>query len=75
MRVVLDTNAVVAGLLWRGAPYALLGYALTRTIQCFATEPLIAELERVLGYPHLAQRLVALNTTGAELLAEYRAMV
>jgi putative PIN family toxin of toxin-antitoxin system len=50
MRVVLDTNVAIAGLLWRGKPYELLGHVLDGKMQCFASAPLIEELERVLGY-------------------------
>ena len=75
MRAVLDTNVALAGLLWRGTPYALLGLALTGKLECFATDALLAELERVLGYERVAKRIAALNTSIAELLADYRALV
>lgn len=75
MRVVLDTNVAVAGLLWRGTPYALLGHAIEGRLQCFASAPLIEELERVLGYDKLAGRLASLNTTIAELVGDYLELV
>jgi putative PIN family toxin of toxin-antitoxin system len=75
VRVVLDTNVAVAGLLWRGTPYALLGHAIEGRLQCFASAPLIEELERVLGYDKLAGRLASLNTTIAELVGDYLELV
>ncbi|HZR02004.1 MAG TPA: putative toxin-antitoxin system toxin component, PIN family [Burkholderiales bacterium] len=75
VRVVLDTNVAVAGLLWRGIPYDLLGHAIAGRLQCFTSAPLIEELERVLGYDKLAARLASLNTTIAELVADYLELV
>ena len=75
MRVVLDTNVAVAGLLWRGTPSELLGHAIEGRLQCFASAPLIEELERVLGYDKLAGRVASLNTTIADLVADYLELV
>jgi len=75
VRVVLDTNVVIAGLLWRGKPYELLGHAIDGKMLCFASAPLIEELERVLGYDKLAKRSASLNTTIAELVADYLELV
>ena len=75
MRVVLDTNVVVAGLLWRGKPYELLGRAIDGKMRCFASAPLIEELERVLGYDKLAKRSASLSTTIAALVADYLELV
>ena len=75
MPVVLDTNVAVAGLLWRGTPYDLLAHAIEGGLQCFASAPLIQELERVLGYDKLAGRIASLNTTIAALVADYLVLV
>jgi len=75
VRAVLDTNVAIAGLLWRGTPYTLFGHALTGKLQCFATDPLVRELERALGYARFARRIAALNTSIPELLADYLAIV
>jgi len=75
VRAVLDTNIAIAGLLWRGKPYELLGHAIEGRLACFASAPLIAELERVLGYDKLAKRTAALNTTSAALVADYLELV
>jgi putative PIN family toxin of toxin-antitoxin system len=75
VRAVLDTNIAVAGLLWRGKPYELFGLTLTGRVLCFASDTLLAELERVLGYEKLARRIATLHTTIPELLAEYGSIV
>lgn len=75
MRAVLDTNIAVAGLLWRGKPYEIFGITLTGKVLCFASDTLLAELERALGYEKLARRIATLHTTIPELLAEYRSIV
>jgi putative PIN family toxin of toxin-antitoxin system len=69
VRAVLDTNIAVATLLWRGKPYELFWLTLTGKILCFASDILLAELERVLGYEKLARRIATLHTTIPELLA------
>lgn len=70
-----DANVLLPGLLWRGRPYQLFDLALAGKIECYATDALIAELDRVLGYARLAQRIATLNTTIAELVADYGALV
>ncbi len=75
MRVVLDTNIAVAGLLWRGKPYDLLGLAVADRIRCFASEAMIAELGRVLHYARLSQRLGVLGSSPEQLVADYRELV
>jgi predicted nucleic acid-binding protein len=49
---VLDTNVVIAGLLWAGPPYSLLVRATDRRDIVLATSPvLVAELEDTLALP------------------------
>jgi putative PIN family toxin of toxin-antitoxin system len=59
VRLVLDTNIVVAGLLWRGAPHELLNRAIDNRFSSLSSAGLIAELGRVLAYPKFAQRIAA----------------
>ena len=47
MRAVLDTNVVLSGLLWRGAPHALLGQVRAGTLGLVSSPALIAELARI----------------------------
>lgn len=67
MRAVLDPNVVVSAVLSRGgAPAALLRAWLDGAYQLVVSPALLAELERVLGYPKIARRVSA--TEARELL-------
>jgi len=48
MRVVLDTNVLISGLFWRGAPRAVLDAAASGRFQAVTSPSLLAELEEVL---------------------------
>ncbi len=54
-RVVLDSNVVVSGLGWSGAPAKILDAALNDRLVLLTSPLLLAELRRVLGYPKLAK--------------------
>ncbi len=54
-RVVLDSNVVVSGLGWSGAPSKILDAALAGQLVLLTSPPLLAELRRILGYPKLAK--------------------
>jgi putative PIN family toxin of toxin-antitoxin system len=59
MRVVLDTNVVVSGLIWGGKPYQLLRAATDGEIELFTSPLLLDELREVLARGHLVSRLAA----------------
>ena len=75
LRLVLDTNVVVSGLLWGGHSRRLLELALTDTIALFSSPVLVEELGQTLHYPKLSKRITALGTTAQALVAHYSAMV
>lgn len=52
--VVLDTNTLVSGLGWSGAPSVIVDGVLAGALLMVSSPPLLAELERVLAYPKLA---------------------
>jgi uncharacterized protein len=54
-RAVLDTNVIVSGLGWRGAPAAILDAVSEDRLVLVTSAPLLAELRRVLEYPRLAK--------------------
>lgn len=54
-RAVLDTNVIVSGLGWSGAPAAILDAVSEDRLVLVTSAPLLAELRRVLGYPRLAK--------------------
>jgi putative PIN family toxin of toxin-antitoxin system len=69
MRVVIDTNIWVSGLLWRGAPSKLLRLAEQGDIELCMAPAMLNELGRVLSYERLQPRLEQLELTPAELVA------
>ncbi len=56
MKAVVDTNALVSGLLWRGNPSRILDAILDNRVELCLTEELLAELSGVLRRPRLAIR-------------------
>lgn len=69
MRIVIDTNVWISGLLWRGDAWRLLKLAEEGLVQICITYTMLLELEEVLGYPRLQKRLTILEQTPASLAA------
>jgi len=69
MRVVADTNTIVSGLLWRGAPRQVLDAARDGMITLFTSAILLAELEDVLKRAKLKEYQGISILTASELLA------
>lgn len=73
MRLVLDTNVTISGLLWRGTPYRLL-QAIRRQQpeqQIYTSRALLEELTEVITRPAFSAQLQRIGKTAAELLADY----
>jgi len=75
MRLVLDTNVVVAGLLWHGLPRRLLDLAIDDAVVLFSSRTLLDELLHTLHYPKFAKRIAAYETSPQALAAHYAALV
>jgi uncharacterized protein len=71
VRLVLDTNTVVSGLLWSGPPSQVINAAIVGTVSLFTSAVLLDELRDVLQRPKLARRLALRGLTVQELLDEY----
>lgn len=69
MKVVFDTNVVVSGLLWGGPPNQLLKWTRDGVLDAVSCESAIAAVRRVLEYPKLANRVSALDSTPARMIA------
>jgi uncharacterized protein len=70
---VLDTNVVVAGLLWVGAPNSLLLRATERQDLVLVTSPmLMIELADALALARFRKRIADAATSVDELVAAYR---
>jgi putative PIN family toxin of toxin-antitoxin system len=75
MNVVLDTNTVISGLFWKGAPRQVLDLARSAVITLYTSPPLLAELADVLGRDKFAERLKAAQVSVDELVYGYAALV
>ncbi len=69
MRIVIDTNIWVSGLLWRGLPWRLLRLAEAGVIELCMAAPMLDELAEVLRYERLQQRLRQIESHPDELVA------
>ena len=69
MRIVIDTNVWVSGLLWKGPAWTLLRLAEAGRVQLCTAPPMLTELAEVLGYERFQPRLAQLGLTPADLLA------
>jgi len=67
MRIVIDTNIWVSGLLWKGEAWRLLRLADEGLLKICIAYPMLLELEEVLNYPRFAPRLLTLQQTPAQL--------
>ncbi len=76
LRLVLDTNIVVAGLLWNGPPRRLIELAIEgEAVELFSSAVLLDELAHTLGYSKFAARIESFGTSIATLVAQYTALV
>jgi len=68
VRLVLDTNIVLSGLLWRGTPYQLLTQIKqTRTLQLVSSPMMLEELADVLTRKQCISRLAAIEQSSAQV--------
>jgi uncharacterized protein len=74
MRLVLDTNAVIAALLWNGPPRQLLDAAIDGRLELATSQVLLDELKEALAYPKFAKRVAQQATTIAQLVDQYTAL-
>ena len=75
MRLVLDTNTAVSGLIWGGVPGQLIDAAVAAQVQLIASLPLLDELQAVLFREKFAVQFAAQDTTPGTLFEGYAALV
>jgi len=75
MRVVVDTNVAVSGLLWNGPPNQILKWAKTGVLKILACEKTIDELSRVIQYTRFTKRLSSLGFKTEEIIAYFMNLV
>ena len=71
MRMVLDTNVVASGLLWRGPPRELLHAARERKIALFSSPPLLAELLDILARRKFEKQIAMSGLTIDDIVSRY----
>jgi len=69
MKVVIDTNVIISGLLWQGPPNKLLKLVKQGKLELCISPSLLGELSRVLNETKFSHRIVILNTSVEELIA------
>ena len=72
MREVIDTNVLLSGLLWRGAPHALIEHVQAGTLAMVSSPALLAELDEVISRAKFAEILARSKTSRERSLAEMR---
>jgi putative PIN family toxin of toxin-antitoxin system len=72
VRAVIDTNVLVAALLWRGPPHTLLEHARAGTLSIVSSPALLAELADVIGRAKFDAILAPTNTSRERSLAQIR---
>lgn len=72
IRAVLDTNVVLSGLLWHGAPHALIERVREGTLTFISSPALLAELAEAIARPKFNTILTRSNTSRERSLAEVR---
>ncbi len=75
MRLVLDTNTALSGLLWGGLPGRLIDAAEQQRIEIASSTALLAELQGVLSRSKFAAQLAKRGLTIAEVFDGYAALV
>jgi putative PIN family toxin of toxin-antitoxin system len=74
VRLVLDTNAAVSALIWRGNPGKLIDAAQAGSLILCTSAPLLAELHGVLGREKFAKHLRDRGLTATQIFEGYAAL-
>lgn len=74
MRAIIDTNVLVSGLFWRGAPHALLERVRVGEVTLVISPALLTELADVINRPKFHSILVRSNTALEATLDALRAL-
>jgi putative PIN family toxin of toxin-antitoxin system len=75
VRLVLDTNTAISGLLWGGTPGRLIEAAKAGRVELVSSAPLLAELQGVLSRPKFAGQLAKRGVTVSDVFDGYAALV
>lgn len=70
MRVVIDTNVLLAGLFWHGPPHAVLEHVRSGKLTMISSPVLLDELAEVITRPKFDAILARINSTREDALFE-----
>ena len=71
MKIIIDTNVTISGLLWGGAPNHILKLCRNGVVHILECDETLDEVKSVLRYPRFSDRLSALGTTAIEVFAYF----
>ena len=74
IRVVLDTNVWLSGLLWGGIPRQVIGLHEMRRIEIICSNEILEEFSLILNRPKFQKRLNQLEVSAEEILKMAREM-
>jgi putative PIN family toxin of toxin-antitoxin system len=69
LKIIIETNVSISGLLWGGAPNQILRFCRNRVIRILECDETLDEVKRVIQYKKFAERLSGLGTKGIEVFA------
>lgn len=68
MRLVLDVNVWISGLLWQGIPKQIIDLANSKAVTIFISEPILYELEEVLARAKFQSKMRSLGIASQDLI-------
>jgi len=68
MRLVLDVNVWISGLLWQGVPRQVIDLARSGAVTIVVSEPILSELEEVLARAKFQSKMRSLGITSQDLM-------
>ncbi len=71
IRVVFDTNVIISGRLWSGAPRQALRAADEGRVESFISETMLDELKDVISRPKFSERLALIGKTAEQVVQEH----
>jgi putative PIN family toxin of toxin-antitoxin system len=71
MRIVIDTNTAISGLLWPGPPRRLIEFTQTPQLTLCTSLALLGELAEVIGRPKFSRRVLAAGVSATALVQDY----
>ena len=75
MKVIIDTNVAVSGLLWGGPPNRIMRWIRDRLLTAYGCEKTTEELNKTLNYVKFSKRFQELNLTPEEVFAYFMNLI